>query len=257
MLLVFDVGNTNIVLGLFDRDGLATKWRIATERHRTADELGMVFKNLFDFRGYTFDQIRGVAISSVVPPLTPILTTMCHRYFDQEPLVIGPGVKTGMPIRYENPREVGADRIVNAVAALRRYGGPLVVVDFGTATTFCAISRDGQYLGGAIAPGIGISTEALFEHAAKLPRVELARPRSIIGKNTVMSMQAGIYYGFVGQLEKIVTLIKEEMGEPQAKVVATGGLARLICEGSRLVDQIDPDLTLWGLKYIYDLNCQG
>lgn len=257
MVLVIDVGNTNIVLGIFSGDELITSWRLGTDRKRTADELGMTLKNLFDFRGFTFEQIEAIAISSVVPPLTPVLTTMCRRYFGKEPLIVGPGVKTGMPIRYENPREVGADRIVNAVAVIQRYGCPAVVVDFGTATTFCAISREGEYLGGAIAPGIGISTEALFERAAKLPRVELARPRQVIGKNTIASMQSGIYYGFVGQVDELVTRIKEEMGEPEAVVVATGGLARLICEGTRTVDHVDPYLTLWGLKIIYDRNCDG
>ncbi|MGB9791812.1 MAG: type III pantothenate kinase [Thermacetogeniaceae bacterium] len=255
MMLVIDVGNTNICLGLFSGDELLTSWRLGTDRRRTADEFGMILKGLFDFRGFTFGEIEAIAMSSVVPPLTPVLTTMCRRYFGKEPLVVGPGVKTGMPIRYESPREVGADRIVNAVAVVHRYGCPAVVVDFGTATTFCAISRDGEYLGGAIAPGIAVSTEALFERAAKLPRVELARPRQVIGKNTVASMQSGIYYGFVGQVDELVTRIKEEMGEPDAVVVATGGLARLICEGTRTVDHVDPHLTLWGLKIIYERNC--
>ncbi len=192
-------------------------------------------------------------MSSVVPPLTPIIATMCRRYFNREPLVVGPGVKTGMPIRYENPREVGADRIVNAVAAVHLYGSPAVVVDFGTATTFCAISREGEYLGGAIATGVATSTEALFEQAAKLPRVEFARPAQVIGKNTVVSMQSGIYFGFVGQVDGIVTRIKAEIGQ-DAAVVATGGLARLICEGTSTVDHVEPHLTLYGLKLIYDRN---
>ncbi|NPV28693.1 MAG: type III pantothenate kinase [Firmicutes bacterium] len=253
MILVFDVGNTNIVLGIFTAQELIVSWRIGTDRRRTADDLGMLVKNLFDFQNLTFEQIEAVVISSVVPPLTPVLTEMCRRYFKKEPLVVGPGVKTGMPIRYENPREVGADRIVNAVAAYARYGGPLIVVDFGTATTFCAISREGEYLGGAIAPGIAISTEALFERAAKLPRIEIVRPRQVIGKNTVASMQSGIYYGFVGQVDEIVSRMKEELGG-EAVVVATGGLAELICKGTRTVDYVDPYLTLWGLKIIYERN---
>lgn len=254
MLLVCDVGNTNIAIGIYEGDNLVTSWRIGTDRRSTADEMGMLFKDLFDFKGFTFDQIEAVVISSVVPPLTPILMVMFCRYFRKEPLLVGPGVKTGMPIRYDNPREVGADRIVNAVSAYRLYGGPLIVVDFGTATTFCVISREGHYLGGAIAPGISISTEALFERAAKLPRVELVAPRQVIGKNTVASMQAGIYYGFVGQVDEVISRIKEEMGEEDVVVVATGGLARLICEGTRYVKHIDPNLTLWGLKIIYELN---
>lgn len=253
MVLVFDAGNTNIVMGIFDGEKLVTSWRTATDRRRTADDLGMLVKSLFDYGGFSFGDIEALVLSSVVPPLTPIISTMCRRYFGREPLVVGPGVKTGMPIRYENPREVGADRIVNAVAAAYIYGRPAVVVDFGTATTFCAISRQGEYLGGAIAPGVAISTEALFEQAAKLPRVELSRPSQAIGKNTVVSMQSGIYFGFVAQVDGIVTRIKGEIGQ-DAVVVATGGLARLICQGTTTVDHIEPYLTLHGLKLIYDRN---
>jgi type III pantothenate kinase len=253
MILVFDVGNTNIVIGIFKGEELVTSWRIATDRRRTADELGMLLQNLFDYRGYSFKDIEALVLSSVVPPLTPIIITMCRRYFGREPLVVGPGVRTGMPIRYENPREVGADRIVNAVAAAHIYGCPAIVVDFGTTTNYDVISREGEYLGGAIAPGVAISTEALFEHAAKLPRVELARPAQVIGKNTVASMQSGIYFGFVGQVDAIVTRIKAEIGQ-DAVVVATGGLARLIVEGTATVDHIEPNLTLYGLKLIYDRN---
>lgn len=253
MILVFDVGNTNIVLGIFKEEELAVSWRIGTDTRRTADDLGMLVKNLFDAGGLSFCDIEAVVISSVVPPMTPVLTEMCRHYFRREPLVVGPGVKTGMPIRYENPREVGADRIVNAVAAYQRHGGPLIVVDFGTATTFCAISAAGEYLGGAIAPGIGISTEALFERAAKLPRIELLRPQQVIGKNTVASMQSGIYFGFIGQVDGIVARMKEELGG-SVSVVATGGLAELICEGARSVDRVDLFLTLWGLKIIYERN---
>ncbi len=253
LVLVCDVGNTNIVLGVFSSEELLVDWRIGTDRRRTADELGMLVKNLFDYHGLSFGDVEAVVISSVVPPLTPVLVQMCRRYFRREPLVVGPGVKTGMPIRYDNPREVGADRIVNAVAAYAKYGGPVIVVDFGTATTFCAVSRAGEYLGGAIAPGIAISTEALFEKAAKLPRVEVVRPRQVIGRNTVTSMQSGIYYGFVGQVNEIVRRMKRELGE-EAVVVATGGLAELICEEVETVDHVDPYLTLWGLKIIYERN---
>jgi len=253
MILVFDVGNTNIVLGVFDQDKLVTSWRIATNRRHTADDLGVLVKNLFYFRGLQMSDVDALVMSSVVPPLTPAIVEMCQRYFGREPLVVGPGVKTGMPIRYENPREVGADRIVNAVSVASRYGVPAIIVDFGTATTFCAVSRSGEYLGGAIAPGIGISTEALFEKAAKLPRIELVKPDQVIGKNTVASMQSGIYYGYLGQLEGIVRRFKEEIGD-DAVVVATGGLASLICSETDCVDYIDPDITLWGLKIIYERN---
>ncbi|MGD0154108.1 MAG: type III pantothenate kinase [Thermacetogeniaceae bacterium] len=253
MILVFDVGNTNIVLGIFKNDELTVSWRIGTDTRRTADDLGMLIKNLFDYRGLTFSEIEALVLSSVVPPLTPIIITMCRRYFGKEPLVVGPGIKTGMPIRYENPREVGADRIVNAVAAAHIYGCPAVVVDFGTATTYCAISREGEYLGGAIAPGVAISTEALFVKAAKLPRVEFAHPAQVIGKNTVVSMQSGIYFGFVGQVDGIVARIKAEIGQ-DAVVVATGGLARLICQGTSIVTHVNPNLTLHGLKLIYERN---
>ena len=253
MILVFDVGNTNIVLGVFDQDKLVTSWRIATNRRHTADDLGVLVKNLFYFRGLEMSDVEALVMSSVVPPLTPAIVEMCKRYFGRGPLVVGPGVKTGMPIRYENPREVGADRIVNAVSVASRYGVPAIIVDFGTATTFCAVSRSGEYLGGAIAPGIGISTEALFEKAAKLPRIELVKPDQVIGKNTVASMQSGIYYGYLGQLEGIVHRFKKEIGD-DAVVVATGGLAPLICSETDCVDYIDPDITLWGLKIIYERN---
>jgi type III pantothenate kinase len=254
MILVFDVGNTNIALGIFNGDVLAVSWRIGTDRRRTSDDLGMLIKNFIDIEGLAFSDIEAVVVSSVVPPLTPVLAEMCRRYIKREPVVIGaPGVKSGMPLRYENPREIGADRIVNAVAAYQRYGGPAIVIDFGTATTFCAISATGGYLGGAIAPGIGISTEALFERASKLPRIELIRPPQVIGKNTVVSMQSGIYYGFVGQVDGIVARMKEELGD-NVVVVATGGLAPLICEGTSSVDHVDPYLTLWGLKIIYERN---
>lgn len=196
MILVFDVGNTNIVLGVYDQKELIYHWRISTDKSRTVDEYAVIIKNLFDLNGLDMSRIKAVVMSSVVPPVMPTLESLARKYFDVEPLVIGPGVKTGMPIVYDNPREVGADRIVNAVAAYHKYGGPLVIVDFGTATTFCAISKRGEYLGGAIAPGIGISTEALFQRASKLPRIEIVRPKSVIAKNTVAGMQSGIYYGY-------------------------------------------------------------
>lgn len=251
--MVIDVGNTHIVLGVFAGDELITSWRVGTDRRRTSDDLGMLVKNFFSFRGLDVRDIEAVAMSSVVPPLIHTFSQMCRDYFGKKPIVVGPGVKTGMPIRYENPREVGADRIVNAVSVIDRYGVPAVIIDFGTATTYCAISRSGEYLGGAIAPGIGISTEALFREAAQLPRIELTRPQQVIGKSTIVSMQSGIYYGFVGQLEGIVKKMKEEIGS-DAVVVATGGLAGLFCSETDCVDYIDPDITLWGLKLIYERN---
>lgn len=253
MLLVFDIGNTNMVLGAYEGKNLLQHWRISTDRQKTGDEYGMLINNLFDYGGLSIKDIEAVIISSVVPPLVVPLVKMCQRYFNVEPLVVGPGIKTGIFIKYENPREVGADRIVNAVAAHHKYGGPLIIVDFGTATTFCVIAENGDYLGGAIAPGIGISTEALFQRAAKLPRIELVKPKNVICRNTVTSMQSGIIYGFVGQVDGIVRRMKEEMGR-DAFVVATGGLANLIATESSTIDTVEHFLTLEGLQIIYELN---
>lgn len=261
MLLVIDIGNTNIVAGVYriapdrpDSDELLYHWRLSTDARRTADEYGLLFKGLFDYDGLPFAGVRAVAVSSVVPNLTPALEWMAEKYLKVKPLIVGPGIKTGLNILYEDPKEVGADRIVNAVAAVSRYGpGPLIVVDFGTATTFDAISADGAYLGGAIAPGIGISTEALFEHAARLSRIELARPRTVIGRTTVTSMQSGIIFGFAGQVDELVRRIKRELGG-RAKVVATGGFAPLIAKETSTIDVTDPFLTLEGLRLIYLKN---
>lgn len=253
MILVLDVGNTNTVLGVYEGKILKHHWRIETSRNRTEDEYGMIIKNLFRHVEVTFDMIEGIIISSVVPPIMFALETMCKKYFDTKPLIVGPGIKTGLNIKYENPREVGADRIVNAVAGIHEYGSPLIIVDFGTATTYCYINDEKQYMGGAIAPGINISTEALYSRAAKLPRIEITRPENVIGKNTVSAMQAGIVYGYVGQVEGIVRRIKDQ-AKTDPKVIATGGLAELIFEESGCIDIVDPFLTLKGLQLIYERN---
>lgn len=253
LIFVFDVGNTNIVLGVYDQEVLKHHWRVETNRHRTEDEFGMMIKSLFDHVQLSFEDIDGIIISSVVPPIMFSLERMCQKYFHIKPLVVGPGIKTGLDIKYENPREVGADRIVNAVAAIQEYGSPLIIVDFGTATTYCYINEHHQYMGGAIAPGISISTEALYSRAAKLPRIEIGRPDDVIGKNTVSAMQAGILYGYVGQVEGIVKRMKDKSPAPPT-VIATGGLATLIANETSMIDVVDPFLTLKGLQYIYRRN---
>jgi len=253
MLLVIDIGNSNVVMGLYERDLLRHHWRFATDRQKTEDEYGMLVKSLFDSVGMALDQVSGIIISSVVPPLNDTIERMCGKYLKQKPLTVGPGIKTGLNIKYEYPREVGSDRIVNSVAAIHHYGTPLIVVDFGTATTFCYVDERGQYWGGAIAPGIGISTEALFSRADKLPRIEIARPASVVGRNTITAMQSGIYYGFVGQVEGIVRRIKAEFGT-EPKVVATGGLASIVANETECIHVVDPILTLKGLRLIYERN---
>ncbi len=253
MILVVDVGNTNIVFGVYEGKKLLRHWRFSTKQTATEDEYGLMMVQALSFDGFHVDQIEGVIISSVVPPLMPVLEKISIRYLKHEPLVVGPGIKTGLNIRYENPREVGADRIVNAVAAIDKYGSPLLVVDFGTATTFDYIDEKGQYIGGAITPGIGISTEALYRSAAKLPRIELAAPGSVIGRNTVQSMQAGIIHGYAGQVDGIARKIKREFN-PNVKVIATGGYADLISAESEEVEVVDLLLTLHGLRLIYEKN---
>ncbi|MGE7838953.1 type III pantothenate kinase [Viridibacillus arvi] len=253
MILVMDTGNTNISLGIFNDDKLMHHWRMETDPHKTEDEYAMQVKSLFTHVDLSFTDIDGIIISSVVPPIMFSLEAMCRKYFSLEPLIVGPGVKTGLNIKYENPREVGADRIVNAVAALHEYESPLIIVDFGTATTYCYLNDKGDYMGGAIAPGINISTEALFARASKLPRVEIMRPGNVIGKNTVSAMQSGIVYGYVGQVEGIVSRIKMH-SKKEPLVIATGGLASLIAKESTIIDIVDPFLTLKGLRIIYKRN---
>ena len=253
MLLAIDVGNTNTVLGVFEGPTLRQQWRVETSQSRTYDEWGILARQLFAAAGLEPARVESVVISSVVPPLAFALEQMSQRYFGRKPLFVGPGVKTGMPILYDNPREVGADRVVNAVAAYHRWRQGLIVVDFGTATTFDAISPRGEYLGGAIAPGIAISMEALFRHASKLPRVEFARPPHVVGKNTVASMQSGLVYGYVGLVDGICDRMREELGFP-LQVVATGGLAPLLAGLSRAIGEVDEHLTLDGLRLVHELN---
>lgn len=254
MLLVIDVGNTNIVLGVYDKENLVGHWRISTDRVRTTDEYGMLMMNLFFHdRKVNVNDIKHIIISSVVPPLMPTLERVCLRYFNVKPIIVGPGTKTGIAIKYDNPREVGADRIVNAVAAYAKYDGPLIVIDFGTATTYCAILENGDYIGGAITPGVTIAAEALFQRAAKLPRIEVKDPGHVICRNTVQSMQSGMFYGYVGQVEGLVARMRKEMPKG-VQVVATGGLAPLIASATDCIDHVEPMLTLEGLRLIYERN---
>ncbi|WHH57085.1 type III pantothenate kinase [Petroclostridium sp. X23] len=254
MILVVDVGNTNIVLGIYEGKKLRTYWRMTTDKDKTSDEIGMLCMQFFNYEGIKISDIEAVIMSSVVPPIMYSFEHAIKKYIKVEPLIVGPGIKTGINIKYDNPKEVGADRIVNAVAGYDLYGGPLIIVDFGTATTFCAISEKGEYLGGVICAGIKISMDALFQKAAKLPRVELVKPERVIGKNTINSMQAGAIYGYVGKVDYIVKRMKEEMGGGEIKVVATGGLARMISSESETIDEINSLLTVEGLRIIYERN---
>ncbi|MDY7040151.1 MAG: type III pantothenate kinase [Chloroflexota bacterium] len=253
MLLCVDIGNTNIVLGIYRGEELLTHWRVATVHERMSDEYAMFLLQLFSHSGHDPASLQGVAISSVVPPLTGTFFKLSEDYLGLTPLVVDAGVQTGVRIRYDNPSEVGADRVVDAAAAYRLYGGPACVVDFGTATTFDAISAEGDYLGGAIAPGIRISAEALFARTAKLPRIDLTRPPRAIGSNTVHSMQSGILFGYVGLVEGMVARFRAELGEGM-RVIGTGGLAEVIARETEVIQSVDPWLTLKGLRMIYEMN---
>jgi type III pantothenate kinase len=253
MLLTIDIGNTNITLGLYQGSDLGPRWRLATVHDRMPDEYGLQFVGLLQHTGFSPADVHGICLASVVPPLTGKIVEACRQYLHQEPLVVDAGVKTGVRVRYDDPRAVGADRIVDAAAVQKLYGGPACVVDFGTATTFDAISAEGDYLGGAIAPGIGIAAEALFMRTAKLPRVDLQRPPMAIGRNTVHSMQSGLLFGYVGLVEGMVRRFRTELGA-EMKVIATGGLAEIVARETDVITIIAPWLTLDGLRLIWDLN---
>jgi type III pantothenate kinase len=253
MLIAIDIGNTNIKLGIFDGDELKATWNLATGIHRTSDEYGGVMLNLMERKKVSPSEITGVVLCSVVPPLLPAFVELCRKYLNSKPLVVEAGVKTGMRIRLDNPREVGSDRVVDAVAAQHLYGRPLIIVDFGTATTFSVVSQEGDYLGGAIAPGIVIATEALYTRTAALPRISLNRPEQVIGRSTITAMQSGIIFGHVALIEGMIRRIEQELGS-KAKVIATGGHAHFLAQDIPAIEMVNPDLTLIGLRLIYEMN---
>jgi type III pantothenate kinase len=253
MLLTIDVGNTNLTLGLYEGDQLVRHWRLATDHTRMPDEYGLQFLGLLENAGRSIKDLTGISLASVVPPLTMRVVQACREYLRQEPLVVDAGIKTGVKIRYEDPRAVGADRVCDAVAVMKLYGGPACVVDFGTATTFNAITREGEYLGGAITAGVNLAAEALYTHAAKLPRIDLQRPPSVIGRNTVHAMQSGLLFGYVSMVEGMVSRFRAELGDDM-KVIATGGLAEIVAKETPVIQHIAPWLTLDGLRILWELN---
>ena len=260
MLLAFDVGNTNIVLGVFKGSKMIASWRLETDNKKSADEYGMIISQLFKYEGLEMENVKDIIISTVVPSVLYTLQHLSMKYFNRKAMVIGPGIKTGLIVKYDNPKQVGADRIVNAVAAHAKYGGPLIIIDFGTATTFCAVTEKAEYIGGTIAPGLKISSEALFEKTSKLPKVELEEPGHVICRNTINSMQSGLVYGHMGMVDYIIKKMKKELlaytgdENKEVKVIATGGLATLIDAGIDSIDNVDKMLTLEGLQLIYEKN---
>jgi type III pantothenate kinase len=253
MLLTIDIGNTNLTLGLYEGEQLGAHWRLATDNNRMPDEYGLQFLGLLQNAGKTLKDIHGISLASVVPPLTGRVVQACREYLKQEPLVVDAGIKTGIKIRYEDPKAVGADRVCDAVAVMKFYGGPACVVDFGTATTFNAITKEGEYLGGAITAGVNLAAEGLFTRAAKLPRIDLQRPPSVIGRNTIHAMQSGLLFGYVSMVEGMVARFRSELGSDM-KVIATGGMAEVIAKETQVVNFIAPWLTLDGLRLIWELN---
>jgi type III pantothenate kinase len=253
LLLTIDAGNTNVVLGVFEGATLKAHWRLSTRRDQTTDEYGILVRSLFAASGLEPAQVDGVVLASVVPPLTSVLVTLAQQFLGRDPVVVEPGVRTGMPVLYEPPGDVGADRIVNGIAAFETFGGPVIVVDFGTATTFDVVTRKGEYVGGVICPGIGISADALFQRAARLPRVELRNPGRVIGRSTVTSIQSGMYFGYATMVDGMIARIRAELQEP-SRVVATGGLAEVLAKDIPSIEAVDPVLTLTGLRIIWDRN---
>lgn len=257
MILTLDIGNTNIKTAIFEGANMLGYFRISTNRNMSSDEYGILLANLFAYNKLDMHAIRGIIMSSVVPPINFTIEHMCRNYFGMEPMTVGPGIKTGINIKYENPRELGSDRIASAVAAYELYGGPCIFIDFGTATSFGVVSKRGEFLGGAICPGLKLSAEALFEKTSKLPRFELIKPDTAIGRNTITNMQSGIIFGYAGQVNYLISKMKEELGAEDAKVIATGGLALLISDETDAIDVLDGLLTLKGLRLIYEKNAEG